>query len=121
MKRQKVLVIEDNGDLRLMLRDALEDAGFEVAAAADGAAGLELQKTRPAEVVVTDLLMPEKEGIETIAELADQLAQGFHSACGGADYYHVLLRRHCFGHQDLQELNRPCRQWLPEAAGHTPS
>lgn len=69
MNGRKVLVIEDNGDLRSMLRDALENAGFDVAVAADGVTGLELQKRRPAEVVVTDLLMPEKDGIETIAEL----------------------------------------------------
>jgi len=93
MNGQKVLVIEDNGDLRSMLRDALENAGFDVAVAADGVAGLALQKRRPVDVVVTDLLMPEKEGIETIAELRKEyprtkiIAMSGHSRTrGGVDY-----------------------------------
>ena len=65
----KVLIIEDDADQRAMLREVLERSGFDVADAADGNAGLALQRRSPADVVITDLLMPDKEGIETIMEL----------------------------------------------------
>lgn len=71
----RVLVIDDNDDLRRVLRLFLEEAGFEVEAAANGLRRLQLQREKPACVVVTDLFMPEKEGIETIVELRRQFPQ----------------------------------------------
>lgn len=68
----RVLVIDDNDDLRRALQLFLEEAGFEVAAAPNGLRGLQMQRENPACVVVTDLFMPEKEGIETIVELRRQ-------------------------------------------------
>jgi DNA-binding response OmpR family regulator len=65
----RVLVIDDDADLRTLIRDYLEYEGYEVATAADGREGLESQRARPADVVVTDIFMPGKEGIQTIAEL----------------------------------------------------
>jgi CheY-like chemotaxis protein len=50
----------------------LQAAGHEVRAAGDGAQGLAMQRASPADVVVTDIFMPEKEGIETIRELMDE-------------------------------------------------
>lgn len=66
---RSVLVIDDEGLVRDTLRRALESAGIEVAVAADGREGLETYLANPTDVVVTDILMPEKEGIETIIEL----------------------------------------------------
>lgn len=71
----RVLVIDDNDDLRRVLQLFLEEAGFEVEAAPNGLRGLQLQREKPACVVVTDLFMPEKEGIETIVELRRQFPQ----------------------------------------------
>jgi len=65
----RVLVIDDDGDLRAMLRRTLEANGFDVAVASQGAEGLEEMRRFPADVVVTDLFMPEKEGLETIFEM----------------------------------------------------
>jgi DNA-binding response OmpR family regulator len=67
--RKRVLVIDDDADVRDLIKSLLESEGFEVAVAADGREGLELQKRNPAPVVVTDIFMPGKEGIETIVEL----------------------------------------------------
>jgi len=52
-----------------MLRQLLERAGYEVVEAPDGAVGLALYYEHPADLVITDILMPEKEGIETISTL----------------------------------------------------
>jgi DNA-binding NtrC family response regulator len=65
----RVLIIDDNTPTRHMLRQALERAGYEVADAPDGRAGMQLQRAMPADVIITDILMPEQEGLETIREL----------------------------------------------------
>src|SRR5262245_51768906 len=64
-----VLVIEDDDHLRGLLREVLQRAGHTVEDAPNGAAGLKRFIARPADVVVTDIIMPEKEGLETIIEL----------------------------------------------------
>jgi CheY-like chemotaxis protein len=63
------LIVDDNADLRLMLKVALESAGYAVQVAADGREALRLQREDPADVVITDLFMPETDGFETIQSL----------------------------------------------------
>jgi two-component system response regulator VicR len=66
-----ILVIEDNEALALVMKRALTRRGHKVLCAADGAAGLELfRSSRPA-LVITDIVMPEKEGITTIHEMKE--------------------------------------------------
>ncbi len=65
----RVLIIDDDPDQRKTLRLCLQMHGYAVEEAANGRLGLELQRRRPCDVVVTDLFMPEKDGIETIPEL----------------------------------------------------
>lgn len=69
---RRVLVIDDEDLVRDTLRRALETAGIEVVVATDGREGLRAYLANPTDVVVTDILMPEKEGIETIIELKRQ-------------------------------------------------
>ena len=64
-----VLVIEDNKDLRELIHFVLESAGHTVSVATDGEAGLRAQRERPADVVITDIFMPNQDGLETIASL----------------------------------------------------
>lgn len=65
----RVLVIDDSPTVREMVRTTLEAEGYEILQAVDGRAGLEVQRILPCDVVITDLIMPEKEGLETILEL----------------------------------------------------
>ncbi len=65
----RILIIDDDAQIRKMLRLTLAAAGFEVAEAPDGKIAMKIMRQAPAELVVTDLIMPEKEGIETIIEL----------------------------------------------------
>lgn len=65
----RILIIDDEPQVRTMLREILEDEGYEVVDAADGNVGLKLYRDEPADLVITDLIMPEKEGLETIREL----------------------------------------------------
>lgn len=65
----RILIIDDEEMFRQMLRQMLEIAGYEVAEATDGEQGLALFRDKPADLVITDIFMPEKEGIATIHEL----------------------------------------------------
>jgi DNA-binding response OmpR family regulator len=65
----RILIIDDDADLRTTLREILEQEGYEVVEAADGREGLRHYLTAPADVVLTDLLMPGQEGVETIGAL----------------------------------------------------
>jgi DNA-binding response OmpR family regulator len=64
-----ILVIDDDEVIRALLRDFLERDGYEVMEAENGKIGLKLLRENGADLVITDLIMPEKEGIETIREL----------------------------------------------------
>ena len=64
----RILVIDDEEDIRTIYRTILEREGFEVEEAADGMQGLNFFRKNPADLIITDILMPEKEGIETIKE-----------------------------------------------------
>lgn len=66
---QRILVIEDDEHLRTMLRRMLEKAGYEVVEAADGAAGVTRFRAEPTDLILTDILMPGQEGLETIMQL----------------------------------------------------
>jgi CheY-like chemotaxis protein len=69
-----ILVIDDEPALRAAMRRALERAGHTVLEAANGSVAIPMiEKDRP-DAVVTDLFMPEKEGIETIMELRERFA-----------------------------------------------
>ena len=67
----RILVIDDDEAMRGSVRRILERDGHDVHEAQDGAEGLRVFETFAADVVVTDLIMPGKEGIETIMELRE--------------------------------------------------
>lgn len=64
-----VLVIEDDTVLLMAMTDWLKAEGYRVMAAADGGRGLDLFRQMKADIVVTDIIMPEREGIETLMAL----------------------------------------------------
>jgi len=63
---RRVLVVDDDADMRLTLKLALELAGYDVDVAANGREALEAQRREPAEVLITDIFMPETDGFEAI-------------------------------------------------------
>ncbi|MGH6930428.1 MAG: response regulator, partial [Dongiaceae bacterium] len=64
----RLLVIDDDELVRATLVDMLQTAGFEVITAGNGRIGLELLETTSVAAIITDILMPEQEGLETIRE-----------------------------------------------------
>ncbi len=65
----RILVADDDGEVRGMIREMLERAGHEVIEASNGVELTRLFYQNPTDVVVTDIIMPEKEGLSTILEL----------------------------------------------------
>ena len=65
----RILVIDDDGDVRTVLREILEAVGHDVLEAANGDAGIRLCHEGPVDLVTTNIVMPEKDGLETIKEL----------------------------------------------------
>lgn len=65
----RILVIDDDPDVRGSLSKILTRAGYEVVVAAEGAAGIELQHNDPADVIITDIFMPGLDGLQTIRQL----------------------------------------------------
>ena len=70
-----ILVIDDERAVRVVLRQMLEKEGYTVAEAPDGAVGLELLHAQLYDLLITDLFMPEKEGIETMIEVQRHFPQ----------------------------------------------
>jgi CheY-like chemotaxis protein len=64
-----ILVIDDQELVRASIRITLEAAGHEVVEAENGEVGIKLQEEHGFDLVITDILMPVKEGIETIVDL----------------------------------------------------
>ncbi len=64
-----ILVIEDDEQFCQMLAQMLRQAGHQVETAANGVLGLERFRASAPELVITDILMPEKDGIDTILEI----------------------------------------------------
>ena len=64
-----ILVIEDDEQFCQMLAQMLRQAGHQVDTAANGVIGLEKYRKTAPDLVITDILMPEKDGIDTILEI----------------------------------------------------
>ena len=65
----RILIIDDDKQMREMLKQTLERAGYAVIEAQNGLEGVAVYREQHVDVVITDLIMPGKDGMETIIEL----------------------------------------------------
>jgi DNA-binding NtrC family response regulator len=65
----KILVIDDDAIVRTSIVHILRDAGYEVVIAEDGIQGMAAFRNDEPDLVITDIVMPEQEGIQTITEM----------------------------------------------------
>jgi len=68
----QILVIEDDLAVRELMLQTLTKAGYQVFAAEDGVEGVNLFREKNPDLVITDIVMPQKEGLQTIIELRQQ-------------------------------------------------
>ena len=103
-----ILVIDDDETIRLLLRAILEREGYRVEDASDGDVGIKQYRKNPTDLVITDLIMPNKEGIETIRDLRREFPNVKIIAVSGGgrigpDSYLKMAR----GVGALRTLNKP--------------
>ena len=79
-----ILIIDDEVLVRVLLRSALEEVGYEVTEAANGREGLELYRQRPTDLVITDIVMPELNGLDMLLELTREFLDAKVIAISGA-------------------------------------
>jgi DNA-binding response OmpR family regulator len=94
--RKTILVIDDEEEIRDYLRFALEKAGYTVVEAGDGNQGLDAFGRCKVDLVITDLVMPAREGVETIRELVvnhpDVRIIAMSGATGGETYLNLVSK-----------------------------
>jgi CheY-like chemotaxis protein len=69
---RRLLVVDDNEDMRQSMKRLLERFGYEVQIASDGARALQMQQASAAEVLITDIFMPDTDGLETISRFRSE-------------------------------------------------
>ena len=85
----RILLIDDDDSVRTMLRLTLAHFGHTVIEARNGKEGLELFQDANADLLITDIVMPEKEGLEVLMELRKQHPPVKIIAISGGDYLHM--------------------------------
>jgi CheY-like chemotaxis protein len=115
----RILVLDDDDAVRGLLQEVLSEAGYEVLAARDGREGMRLVAEHPFDLVLTDLIMPDQEGIETIRELQrDYPAIRIVAMSGAVDPVYLKTAEMLGAHVtlskpiDCQDLLRAVRELL---------
>lgn len=86
-----VLVVDDEDQVRQLIRETLEQAGYDVQDARDGKEGLERYRTKPTDLVIMDILMPDQDGLESIMTLRREFpASRVIAMTGGSDMIGIL-------------------------------
>lgn len=86
-----VLVVDDEDQIRQLIRETLEQAGYDVQEASDGKKGLERYRAKPADLVIMDILMPDQDGLESIMTLRREFPTSRVIAItGGSDMIGIL-------------------------------
>jgi len=80
----KILVIDDNEDVRDTLVTILEDAGYQIAIARDGEEGVKQFAAERPELVITDIFMPKQEGTKPSAKFSCYVRRRASSPCPAA-------------------------------------
>lgn len=86
-----VLVVDDDNQIRRLIREVLEQAGYVVDEASGGKEGLERYRASPTDVVMMDILMPDQDGLESLLTLRREFpAARVIAMTGGSDMIGIL-------------------------------
>jgi CheY-like chemotaxis protein len=87
---RRVLVVDDEAPVRRVLGRSLQQAGFDVAEASEGGEAVRKCREQPVAVVLLDMFMPGKEGIETLRELRAEFPEVKVVAMSGGGSYPIF-------------------------------
>ncbi|MFZ5568926.1 MAG: response regulator [Thermodesulfobacteriota bacterium] len=97
---KKILVVDDEPDVRNFLATCIEDAGFHVETASNGEEALEKIESDPPDLMTLDMVMPRKSGIQVMRTLRQ------HSKCKNLPVIVITAHAHDeFGSEDLKSFN----------------
>ena len=105
---KNILIAEDNITLQTVLKDLMLNEGYEVSMANDGAEALKVVASKKIDLIILDIIMPNKEGLETLRELKKRQVDIKVIAItgkSGADPYDYLFAAKAFGAE--QTLKKP--------------
>jgi CheY-like chemotaxis protein len=108
-----VLVVDDHADTRDLLDVILKTEGYDVVLAEDGEVALQRYRERAADVVLMDLVMPRKDGVTTIRELAAEVPGVVIVAMSGDNgnaWHDALAEARVAGAQ--LTLRKPLEPWV---------
>lgn len=83
--RSRILIVEDDEAVRRFLRQALENAGYKVIAGRDGQEGISLYRESPTDLIITDIVMPGKDGLAVIMEIRTEFPESRLIAISGGN------------------------------------
>jgi DNA-binding response OmpR family regulator len=116
----RIMVIDDDAGIRELLTRILEAAGHEAVVAPNGKVGTAMYRANPTDLIITDIIMPEKQGMETIVDLRKEFPQVKIIAMSGGGsrigpYSYLMLAKQCGAER---VFNKPLRKnELLEAIG----
>lgn len=84
--RTRVLVVDDDETVRVFLAHVLDKSGFQVLVASDGREALDICRSNPVDLMVTDIFMPEQDGLETIMTIRRDFPEVRIIAISGGGY-----------------------------------
>ena len=70
--QKDILIVDDEEQMRLALRRMLEREGYSVREAENGDKAIRIHKEKQADLIITDIIMPDKEGLGTIVEIKSE-------------------------------------------------
>ena len=79
-----ILIVDDDAPIRTLLRRILEEGGHQIREAENGESGLRLYRNAPADLVITDIMMPERDGMEVTLALTQEFLDARVIAITGA-------------------------------------
>jgi len=82
-----ILIVDDDPSIQKMLKLFFENKKYKVTLASDGREAVYLQSKHPADIVLTDIFMPEQEGLETIREIQEKYPATKIIAMSGGAFY----------------------------------
>lgn len=88
MNKKRILVVEDESESRYFLKRVLERAGYDVKEAASGKEASQMYHQESYDLVITDIIMPEMDGMEVILELHRDAPQTKILAVSGGGHYY---------------------------------
>ncbi len=108
MDAQKRILIIDDSEIDLMiLEEILVQAGYKVTQASDGKEGMEIFRTQPFDLVITDMIMPEKLGIEVLLEMNEDFPEAKVIAISAGDEFGLELDLDMARKIDVPTISKP--------------